>query len=248
MLSTLIKYWAKLLLITIIIPCCSVNKDTSSDFNIKNYIRYQRAIANSVYPEKSIVVSTLIAITDQNTDLIWKIINNEKYILVTSWKQDIKFYKLDTFYNTGNYPIWVTTAPELKKRFHTEAVKDTVLRLKQLLGLPPNSTYNYFVEFWVKPEDLFRPCPDNEITDSKCETCFPQETDSIYIKWFNDNRISRFYNCNLQNQYPWTQLGYTYDWSPKNKKHIGLSEFVIKANKNIYVKAISTTSEYLKTK
>ena len=46
-------------------------------------------------------------------------------------------------------------------------------------------------------------------------------------------------------KYPWTQLGYTYDWNPENKSHVGLSEFVIGENKNIVIKAIYSTNDYL---
>ena len=105
---------------------------------------------------------------------------------------------------------------------------------------------SYFVEFWVRPVDLFRPCPDKEITDGKCDLCFPEGTDPEHIKWINENRISRYYQCDLYYQYPWGQLGYTYDWNPKNKSHFGLSEFIIGANKTIYINRIVTTLEYLK--
>ena len=54
------------------------------------------------------------------------------------------------------------------------------------------------------------------------------------------------YQCDLYNQYPWGQLGYTYDWNPKNKSHVGLSEFIIGAGKTIYVNRIVTTQEYLR--
>jgi hypothetical protein len=72
--------------------------------------------------------------------------------------------------------------------------------------------------------------------------------DADYIKWFNQSRIDRYYSTGLYNQYPWTQLGYTYDWNPKNKSHRGLSEFVIGKNKTIYVNKVYTTEEYLKHK
>lgn len=208
---------------------------------------YQQAVNDAMYPTPAKVDSNLIAINDQNPNLIWKTINNERYILVVTWKQNVSYYqaKLDTIYNTGNYPIWITTAPELKKRFQETHAKDTSMRLKQMLGLPPNATYSYFVEFWVKPSDLFRPCPDNEINDKSCQTCIQPNTDPTYVQWMNESRISRYYQCSLYDQYPWTQLGYTYDWNPSNKTHTGLSEFVINTNKNIYVKAIYTTSEYL---
>lgn len=118
--------------------------------------------------------------------------------------------------------------------------------MKQLIGLPPFSEYNFFVEFWVKPSDLFRPCPDAEINDNHCELCFPNNADSLHIEWINDTRISSYYNCELYDNYPWTQLGYTYDWNPENKSHFGLSEFVIKQNSTIFINAIYTTQEYFK--
>jgi len=157
-------------------------------------------------------------------------------------------YLDSSFYNTGAYDIWITTAPELYNRMHNYKLNysDVYLRLKQLSGLPPNSDYSYFVEFWVKPEDLFRPCPDEEITDGTCQLCFPEKTDSTHIRWINENRVSRYYPCDLYNKYPWTQLGYTYDWAPQNETHVGLSEFVIKENANVVVEAIYTTEEYLK--
>jgi hypothetical protein len=239
----------KIIFISILIICfvtsCSLISKMPSD-----NILYQKAIQNAIYPEKTKIDTNLVAITEQNPDIVWKTIKNEKYILVVAWKQNVDFYKkyLDTLYNTGSYPIWVTTASELKKRFKNEVVKDTTMRLKQLLGLPPTATYSYFVEFWVKPKDLFRPCPDKEINDKKCETCFTSNSDTKHIKWINDNRISRYYQCNLYDQYPWTQLGYTYDWCPNNKSHIGVSEFVIDINKNIMVNKIYTTSKYINIK
>ena len=207
---------------------------------------YKLSIINSIYPDSSEICTKLVQINDSNKTLIRKNINGEEYILVCTWKQNVSFYQKDTVFNTGNYPIWVTTSPELKNRIKKESPKDINLRLIQLLGLPPTAQYSYFVEFWVRPVDLFRPCPDKEITDGKCDLCFPEGTDTEHIKWINENRISRYYQCDLYYQYPWGQLGYTYDWNPKNKSHFGLSEFIIGANKTIYINRIVTTLEYLK--
>jgi hypothetical protein len=211
-------------------------------------VLYQQAIAEAMSPDSSKICFDLVPINKKNNKLIWKTIGGEEYLLVVTWKQNVNYYKpyLDSaFYNTRSYPIWVTTAPQLNERMKNENANDVDLRLKQLLGLPPNSVYSYFVEFWVKPEDLFRPCPDDEISDKSCSLCFPPNTDSTHIIWINSNRIDRYYQCDLYSNYPWSQLGYTYDWNPDNKTHVGLSEFVIDANKNIVVKAIYTTSEYL---
>jgi len=242
------KHFKLSLLLTILITggCQSLNKvnQTVAD---DSYL-YREAIENSMSPGPSKISTDLVPINTQNADLLWKKIDGEDYILVVTWKQNISYYKpyLDSaYYNTGKYPIWITTAPELLKRMKAENSQDVDFRLKQLLGLPPNATYSYFVEFWVKPEDLFRPCPDSEITDSQCDLCFPENTDASHITWINSNRISRYYECELYDNYPWSQLGYTYDWNPENKSHVGLSEFVIETNKNIVVNAIYTTKDYL---
>ncbi|MES2655827.1 MAG: hypothetical protein V4620_09580 [Bacteroidota bacterium] len=208
---------------------------------------YQSAIKNAMYPPTDTKDTNLIAITPDNKNLTWKTINGEDYVLVVSWKQT-NYYGDSGATNTGPYQIWVTTAPELLNRMRKEKASNPDLRLKQLLGLPPTGTYNWFIEFWVRPADLFRPCPDKEVTDKKCNTCFSAQDslDQSYIQWVNNTRVSRYYACGLYNQYPWTSLGYTYDWNANNKSHIGLCEFVIDVNKTIYVNKVYTTAEYLK--
>nr|WP_320022312.1 hypothetical protein [uncultured Draconibacterium sp.] len=235
-----------LLLLLNLVACRSVKTDhwkTSDQQGL-----YQLAIENAMAPTPNKVCSDLVIVTSDNNNLVWKNIQDEAYLLVVAWKQNVSYYEpyLDSSsYNTGDYPIWVTTAPELLRRMKSEKVEDVDLRLKQLLGLPPNSVYSYFVEMWVSPSDLFRPCPDPEVDDSRCELCFPADTDSSHIEWINANRISRYYPCELYDKYPWSQLGYTYDWNANNTSHVGLSEFVIGNNKNIFINAIYTTAEYL---
>ena len=236
------RFLLVLLAAALISPLSGQNKANDS-------ILYRRAIRSAMYPEARKVDNNLIPINKQNLKLVWNTIDGEDYILVVTWKQNVSYYQKyidSTYYNTGNYPIWVTTAPELAERMKKEKTIDINRRLVQLLGLPPNATYSYFVEFWVRPADLFRPCPDKEVSDKRCEICFPANTDAVHINWINSSRIDRYYQCDLYQQYPWTELGYTYDWNPRNKSHIGLSEFVISANSNIKVKAIYTTADYLK--
>ncbi len=211
---------------------------------------YSNAIADSAKPSPSEVYKGLIAIKEDNTKLVWKTINGQQYVLVSSWQKEKKYYKNDGetgFYNTSKYPLWVTAIPEVQeicraKKFGRKEGLD--LRLKQLIGLPPDVEKNYFVEFWVQPKDLFRPCPDREITDSSCDLCFPENTDEDYLTWFKNQRNESYYNCLWNANYPWTQLGYTYDWNRRNKQHIGLSEFIIGENTDIVVHKIYTTEAY----
>jgi hypothetical protein len=233
------------LLAIITISACKTKQLANTPANYPKL--YRTAIKNAMYPETDKIDDNLIAITHENKNLIRKTINGEEHILVVTWKTQ-SFYPDSGKFNTTKWPIWVSIAPELLNRMEKEKFKDTNMRLKQLLGLPPLYDYKLFVEFWVRPKDLFRPCPDKEITDTKCNTCFTKQDslDMDYVNWVNNTRLQRYYQCALYAQYPWTSLGYTYDWNPKNRTHFGLSEFVIGENKNIYVKKIYSTAEYFK--
>ncbi len=94
---------------------------------------------------------------------------------------------------------------------------------------PEREPYTLFVEFFVNPEDLFRPSRDPEITDYEASLVFPQSTYYVtvneeYKTWF-ENYIQEIYIGDVP--FPFTQLGYTYDWgNPRNK--IGRSEFLVR--------------------
>jgi hypothetical protein len=142
--------------------------------------------------------------------------------------------------------MWVTIAPELKNKVKETKPANLDLRTEQLLGLPPlKNYYHFFFEFWVRPQDLYRPCPDNEITDNACQLAFPSGVAPEFRVWIDSQRISRFFGGDPTKRYPWTELGYTYDWSPSNPSHHGCSEFVIKRWATIYQRHFYTTSEYI---
>ncbi len=237
-----------LLITALFFTSCSQSKLISQNVvEISLEEKYRAAIADAAYPSLNEVYKGLIAINEQNTTLIRKQINGEEYILVSSWKGDTTYYVNNTqtgFYNTGKYPIWVTVAPELNEWVKKQPVKPTPTRLKYLLGMPLDSYKAYFVEFWVKPADLFRPCPDSEITDNVCNTCFPENATPEHKNWLNQTRAGSYFNCQLTKCYPFTSLGYTYDWE-NTDNHVGLSEFIIKENANIVVHKVYTTENYI---
>jgi hypothetical protein len=45
-------------------------------------------------------------------------------------------------------------------------------------------------------------------------------------------------------RYPWTGLGYTYDWCSQDTKHVGASEFVIRPGSVVNVTAIIDRNTY----
>ena len=210
---------------------------------------FMAAMDDAVNPEPTEVYNGLLRISG-NDDLIDTMIDKERYVLMVSWKSHPEYYPQKGKYNTGEYDIWVTAAPSIQEmcKIFYKTEKNLDLRLRQLLGLRPDTEETIFLQLWVKPDDLFRPCPDKETSDTKCDLSFPPDVSDEHRRWFNDLRAVQYIDCNDTHYselgYPWTQLGYTYDWNLNNVRHIGLSEFVINQNADVYVRAETPTSDY----
>jgi hypothetical protein len=204
---------------------------------------YNKAIKDAEIAEPDEVYKNLVAIVPSNKNLVW-MDDQKTYLLVVTWTNYKGYDDKKGQSIAVQKDIWVTVVPEVKN-FCKKTTENKTLRLEQLLGLPPNAGETRFVEMWVKPQDLFRPSADPEITDSETErdfrisNKFVKEVPDDYKKWFND-RKKEFYE---NNPHPWTRLGYTYDWR-NDCNHIGLSEFVIIQGSTVVISSISTESQY----
>lgn len=81
--------------------------------------------------------------------------------------------------------------------------------------------------------------------ESKGETAITR--DNVYQKWFAFNKKDTIFNSSWP--FPWTQVGYTYDYSLeafKSNNHIGLSEFIIKPESPVTIVRIMSLSAYIK--
>lgn len=215
--------------------------------------KYNLAVADAKVAELNEVSQKLVAITEDNPSLIWQNKTAPKgKVLVATWTNWTGYdSQIGQSVNTSRQ-TWVTTAPEVqdfcKKELKTVTDQSArTLRLEQLLGLPPNNGKTRFVEFWVNPQDLFRPSADAETSDRTAFGEFTQLPKVLaanakpeYVKWFEDLR-SKSYNA--VGGYPWTRMGYTYDWG-NPKSEIGLSEFVINSGVTIEVKSVQTNDKY----
>jgi hypothetical protein len=185
-----------------------------------------------------------------NPNIIDTLIEGEKYIKMVSWTSNPADFPDTGKYNTNKNDIWVTAAPTIRDSCISfyKTKKDANMRLRQLLGLQPFSVETFFLEVWIKPINLFRPCPDNGTEDTNCELNMPITVTEAYREWFNNLRASQYNDCSdttfNQSGYPWTQLGYTYDWSPENPSHVGLSEFIITRDTDIYICGKYNTKKY----
>lgn len=208
---------------------------------------YLQAVKDAATAEPQEISKNLTPIVETNTNLVWEGQPGSRRVLVLTWTSWNGYDDKVGQSIVTTRETWVTAAPELKN-FCTDYAADTAkltLRLEQLLGLPPNNGKTKFVEMWVVPQDLFRPAPDPEISDQEAGLTFPQSkfltVSEAYVSWFND-LSSQSYG---ENGYPWTRLGYTYDWGNPNSE-VGLSEFVVNTGATIEIEGVTNTEAYCK--
>lgn len=146
--------------------------------------------------------------------------------------------------NTLGIDVWVTVVPQLREKCATFTgignLEDLNLRLEQLLGLPPKDSKTLVVEMDIEAGDLFRPCPNPEISSTECDRTFPEPVAPAYVDWFATNVLDSY---QIPNGYPWTRLGYTYDWNPDSPE-MGLSEYVVRRGASVNVTSIRSTADY----
>jgi hypothetical protein len=220
---------------------------------------YIRGVKDAQRVDARKISRNLIAITPYEKGLQWRgDFSGRPMVKVATWigqstPAKMPPYRLGPITTPPGYDddtlIWVTAVPELQafcSGYRHQRRYDLVLRMQQVLGMPPLPVYaSWVVEFWVSPDDLLRPTPDPEVTDHEAELDFPSSSelvkiDADYKEWF-----IRHKNTVYTRDTPgtWTRLGYTYDWgSPANP--VGLSEFIIRPQANVEVASIQTTAQY----
>lgn len=203
---------------------------------------YDAAVRDAVEATPEEVVDSLWAITPSNTRLSWN--GDQSAVRMVAWTTFTGYAQGD---NTLSREIWVTPAPQLKELCRTvtdDAAR--IARVNQYLGLPPATEADnrrVFVEMWVKPGDMFRPCPDPEIDDTTCGLQFPASASSAHKTWIA-NYYASSYGFWQSTHYPWTGLGYTYDWCSQDDKNVGGSEFVVRSGSVVNVTGLINRDTY----
>jgi hypothetical protein len=221
-------------------------------------IAFSASNTNATMVLRGLVYDKLFAINDANTRLVWKDPARKRMLKVASLMGQGSFdrnykgiKKVTTAYA---WQAWVTAAPQAKEFCRATGLAGGALklRLKQWLGLPPKKDYAIFAEFWVDRDDLIRPCPDPEVTDTQCNIAFemsdgmpvnPKVTGMPdYLKFFQERLYKGAYGPGGA---PWTRLGYTYDWNPATPIQ-GASEYIIKPNVTFEVIGGTLIEDYCK--
>ena len=161
--------------------------------------------------------------------------------------------------------IWVTVQPEVRDSCRGwRDAPDLVMRLRQLLGLRPADSVAHFVEMTVPAAGMFRPTVDPAVTtrwpcpagpSGSCGLQFAAGTDSAHVAWMANQMLSAWqvpdgYPADTASGggrgalgYPWTRLGYTYNWHPGSPRY-GASEYLVRAGSRIRVDATYPVAAY----
>ena len=204
---------------------------------------YQLAVQDAADAQENEIDNTLWSITLDNPDLIWRYVDEKPQVLVVAWTSwdgyDDKVGKKMEL----SREVWITPVPQLQN-FASQlnlSEDNLTLRIEQYLGLPPNNGKTKFVQMWVDFQDLFRPCPDPEINDTSCDLTFPSTNlEDEHQKWIDEKMLTSYGD----NGYPWTRLGYTYDWGTVDTE-IGASEFLVRAGAEVEIDSVINTIDYV---
>lgn len=199
---------------------------------------YSAGLADARYPSDEEQSDHLVVLTRDNAQLEW---SDDGRLLVTSLTRS-KFYSDPEQSAPGTVlslysETWFTTGTEVADACSGLSGDALNLRLEQLLGLPPGGGRDVFLQVWIEPDDLMRPCANPSVTEADCAIGSPlQAQDGIvswrchgaldeHARWMCSTWVERYGVSDPLQQYPWTALGYTYDWADLNDP-VGPSEFV----------------------
>jgi hypothetical protein len=171
----------------------------------------------------------------------------------------IRNYPLAQGDQTLTDDVWAALPDELRQA--CAGAGDPLLRVQQILGLPPRVSGQHSIyQITAQTKDVKRPCMSgDDLNSPACRFDLPSDptegidvdkpsSDKQELKNVVDGyRQLRFVAGQMWNVYrtgfqaahvaagdypykgfPFTGMGWSYDWSRRSRTHVGVSEFVIK--------------------
>lgn len=199
---------------------------------------YNKALADARTVEPEEVLPLKTSLTKDDPYAVWNAAGDK--VLVATWNDTPDAYPDGQTVTLGEEAVWVFSGAELKDWYgqNSNGIADWHLRLCQLIGLPPDTDYDSVTLLWAAPEDLVRPAYDPDVTSDKMSTTL--SGDDWFQAWFLQNEAGTY----GEDGYPWTRLGYTYDWADNGTEY-GLTEFIIKPGAQVTVEQTVSTDAYL---
>ncbi|HBN82732.1 MAG TPA: hypothetical protein DDZ89_02710 [Clostridiales bacterium] len=231
-----------LLIIYVTFSVCTymlIQELSSTDTVFTTQELYDLAVRDAVFADPD-EVYPLVEITRESNMVTWNKTKDKILLLSCHRYPDSYPEGVDITFQWGE--VWTFTDREIVQWYNhnKDDIIDWTLRLKQLIGLPPEKVYTHISAFWVDPKNVIRPAYVTDITKqmqiTSGDTYSGGDDFSLrYTEWFDNNTLWSYFDS----AYPWTRLGYTYDWAGKGSEY-GLSEFLV-------LKDSQSTVEFTKT-
>ena len=217
--------WRALIPIALLLSgCASTQISFNNELEKENY---RKAILDAAVIESFEIKS--LPVIDKNQ------------VMVVTWTEYPGSYKegKETTLEWGD--VWVTLDNDVKTRCQQFQKTNLVSDIQKLLGLPPENTEKRsFVTLKVDSSSLFRPCASPSIRAEKCTAGFPENIPQEHAAWYAYQTALSYQG---ETGYPWTRLGYTYNWK-SGENEVGPAEFVVKKGSKVVTISITDTGLY----
>ena len=152
------------------------------------------------------------------------------------------FHNVPEFYPAGSDVklsidvLWLVSYRELESVL-SKNINCSSKRITQILGERPDSNYSHLSLVIIDPDKLIRPAYSQDPFVNKMSTSLSTD-DTNFAHWF--------YSMKTQMNYPWTALGYTFDWGATDD-YYGLSEFILRKNDSYHVVDTESISDFIRS-
>lgn len=217
-------------------------------------VSYARALDDAAYPLPSEVVDDLLTLTPDSDGVVF---DDQGRVLMTTWSRSryygdeyVPGYRFSLYGET-----WFTAGTQVADACAGLTGDALALRVEQLLGLPPGGGRDVFVQVWIDPAALKRPCADPDVTARSCPIATPLKAgdgDRVswdcsdvtgHAQWLCNTWVNRYGASDETMRFPWTALGYTYDWGNPDDPE-GATEFVAPGGTEVTLSAIIKNDDF----
>lgn len=195
---------------------------------------YSDAVKDAAFADEDEILP-LVLLNENDPMTTWK----DGKILLLTWHNYPDSYPEGETVTIQWGPVWTFTDKEIASH-GKEFSDDPEMRLKQLIAFAPDSEHSTVTGFWVDPQNVKRPAYQTDPTVGNMTNDFGESIDEEFKAWFDDNILWSYYYGN----FPWTRLGYTYDWADNGTEY-GMTEFIVKSGAEVKVEFTETTEEFL---
>lgn len=195
---------------------------------------YSDAVRDAAFADEDEILP-LVSLTESDPMTTWQ----DGKVLLLTWHNYPDSYPDGETVTIQWGPVWTFTDKEIASH-GKEFADDPEMRLKQLIAFAPDSEHSTVTGFWVDPQNVKRPAYQTDPTVGNMTNDFGESVDEEFKAWFDDNILWSYYYGN----FPWTRLGYTYDWADNGTEY-GMTEFIVESGAEVKVEFTETTEEFL---